>query len=139
MSPIPHAQLAHLEPHQMVRPDVPTCFQQPVQVLRVTESVSRITPASQALSAASWQHHCLPAVSQQRSLRHRWAPSPSLQASQPPQALRAPRSRHQLMKHRAQPCSATEMAPNMEEEQEDWQELTSKVKARIISIKKRTL
>lgn len=30
-----------------------------------------------------------------------------------------------------------EMAPNMEEEQEGWQELTSKVKARIISIKKK--
>lgn len=41
------------------------------------------------------------------------------------------------MKHRAQPCRATEMAPNMEEEQEGWQELTSKVKAHIISIKKK--
>lgn len=41
------------------------------------------------------------------------------------------------MKHRARPRSATEMAPNMEEKQEGWQELLSKVKARIISIKKK--
>lgn len=41
------------------------------------------------------------------------------------------------MKHRAWPYSTTEMAPNMEEDQEGWQELTSKVKALIISVKKK--
>lgn len=86
-----HAQLARLQPHQTVTPDVHTCFQQPVQVLCVIQPFSWITPASQTPSTDSWQHHCLPAVSQQHSLPHRWAPNPSLQASH---RLWAPWSQH---------------------------------------------
>lgn len=39
-----HAQLARLQPHQMVTPHVHTCFQQSVQVLCVIQPASWITP-----------------------------------------------------------------------------------------------